>query len=422
MYIDEQKYGNWREEELSYREVAKKYPDISRFVILKTDLQRRGVIYTDAALQLFDPEKYSVASSCLFSNDEGYKPTGLILRDGTSVVLHDTGESRQHRAPYVVDAVNGKLYITDQDEIIEEVDFWEKADYFDKVTSKGNHMWSLVSNRPQRIDITGSWFCHFWDTPGCGCKYCPMGAQGGEKKKKGQLLVSDPDEIVEVLREAFKQKGRFTNVMITSGSILSGEQLLDDELNYHIELLQKIGTLFREKRFPSQLIGTAYNRQQLERLYEETGLMSYTTDIEVLNETAFRKLCPGKDQFIGYEEWKKRLKDAADIFGRGHVNTGIVTGTELAEGIGFKTEDAAFAATSEEVEELAEAGVGVAITVWQPSPVSILKNAKNPSLEYYVRVTKEYERIRQKYDLPVDYDDYRRCGNHPNTDLARLRG
>ena len=289
-------------------------------------------------------------------------------------------------------------------------------------TSKGNHMWSLVSNRPQRIDITGSWFCHFWDTPGCGCKYCPMGAQGGEKKKKGQLLVSDPDEIVEVLREAFKQKGRFTNVMITSGSILSGEQLLDDELNYHIELLQKIGTLFREKRFPSQLIGTAYNRQQLERLYEETGLMSYTTDIEVLNETAFNKLCPGKAKFIGYQEWKQRLKDAAEIFGKGRVNTGIVTGTELAEGIGFRTEDAAFAATSEEAEELAEAGVGVAITVWQPSPVSILKNAKNPSLEYYVRVTKEYERIRRKYGLSVDYDDYRRCGNHPNTDLARLRG
>jgi hypothetical protein len=25
-----------------------------------------------------------------------------------------------------------------------------------------------------------------------------------------------------------------------------------------------------------------------------------------------------------------------------------------------------------------------------------------------------------KYNLPVDYDDYRRCGNHPDTDLSRL--
>jgi biotin synthase-related radical SAM superfamily protein len=149
--------------------------------------------------------------------------------------------------------------------------------------------------------------------------------------------------------------------------------------------------------------------------------MSYTADIEVLNEAVFNKLCPGKAEFIGYNEWKKRLKDAAEVFGKGHVNTGLVTGTELAPEIGFKTEDAAFYAMSEEAEELAEAGVGVAITVWQPSPISILKNSKNPSLEYYARLTQEFERIRLKYNLSVDFDDYRRCGNHCNTDLARLR-
>lgn len=421
MGLDKSKYGNWRENELSLKEVIKKYPDLSKFAIIKADIQRRGVCFSEEALKLFDPKVHSIASSCLFSNDQGYKPTGLMLRDGSSVLFHDTGENRLHREPYWVDVVDGKLVLTDEDEIIEEVDYWEKADYFDHVTSKGNDMWALVSNRPQRIDVTGSWYCHFWDKPGNGCKYCSMGVQGGQKKKKGELLVNDPKEIAEVLADAFRQKGRFTNIMITSGSILSGEEVLDDELNYHIELLQEIGKLFKTERFPSQLIGTAYNRPQLERLYNETGLMSYTADIEVLNESAFNKLCPGKAEFIGYEEWKNRLKIAAEIFGKGHVNTGLVTGTELAEGIGFKTEDAAFAAMSEEAEELAEAGVGVAITVWQPSPISILRNAKNPSLDYYARLTREYERLRLKYGLSVDFDDYRRCGNHCNTDLARIR-
>lgn len=421
MAIDESKYGNWREEELSLQEVLRKFPDIPKFIILKTDIQRRGVVFSEAALRLFDPAKHSAASSCLFSNDSGYKPTGLLFRDGTTVLFHDTGETRRHRAPYWVDAVDGRLLLTDRGEVIEEVWYWEKADYFDRVTSKGNAMWSLVSNRPQRLDITGSWECHFWDKPGGGCKYCPMGAQAGSKKKEGGILVNDPKEIVEVLAEAFKQKGRFTNIMITTGSILSGEHLFDDEVQYHIELLQEIGKLFRTERFPSQLIATSYDKRQVERLYRETGLMSYTADIEVLNETAFGKLCPGKAEYVGYREWKKRLKDAATVFGAGRVNTGVVTGTELAEGIGFRTEDAAFAAVSEEAEELAEAGVGVAVTVWQPSPISMLRNAKNPSLEYYVRITMEMERLRLKYHLGVDFDDYRRCGNHPNTDLARIR-
>jgi hypothetical protein len=421
MSFDKSRYGNWREDELSLKEVIKKYPKLSKFAIIKADVQRRGVVFTEKAMAKFEPNIHSIASSCLFSNDKGYKPTGLMFRDGTSVLFHDTGENRQHREPYIVDFDNNSLVLTDNDEIVETVEYWEKADYFDKLTSKNNAMWALVSNRPQRIDITGGWYCHFWDKPGGGCKYCSMGAQGGEKKKSGAQLLQDPKEVAEVVAEALKQKGRFTNIMITSGSILSGEELLDDELNFHIELLQEIGKLFKTERFPSQLIGTAYNKRQLERLYNETGLMSYTADIEVLNETVFNRLCPGKAEFIGYNEWKKRLKDAARIFGKGHVNTGLVTGTELAPEIGFKTEDAAFYAMSEEAEELAEAGVGVAITVWQPSPISILKNSKNPSLDYYARLTQEYERIRLKYGLGVDFDDYRRCGNHCNTDLARLR-
>lgn len=422
MSIDKSKYDeNWREEELSLQEVIKKYPTVSKFAIIKADVQRRGVIFTKEALALFDPKVHSIASSCLFSNNEGYKPTGLIFRDGTIVLFYDTGEDRLHREPFLVDVIDGQMYLTDQGEVIEAVDYWERADYFDRVTSKGNAMWALIGNRPQRLDITGGWHCAFWDKPGGGCKYCSMGAQGSEKKKNGEALRQDPKEIAEVVKEALKQKGRFTNIQITSGSILSGEELLDDELDFHISILQEIGKLFKTERFPSQLIGTAYNRRQLERLYNETGLMSYTADIEVLNEGVFNHLCPGKAEFIGYQEWKNRLKIAAEIFGKNRVNTGIVSGTELAPGFGFKTEDAAFHAMSEEAEELAEAGVGVAITVWQPSPISMLKNAKNPSIEYYARLMQEFERLRLKYGLEVDFDDYRRCGNHCNTDLARLR-
>ena len=233
--------------------------------------------------------------------------------------------------------------------------------------------------------------------------------------------MNDPKELSEVLGEALKQKGRFANIMITTGSILSGEELFDDEVEYNITLLKELGKHFKTERFPSQLIGTAYNRRQLERLYNETGLMSFTSDIEVLNEGIFNKLCPGKARIVGYQEWKNRLKIAAEIFGKGRVNSGVVTGTELAEGIGFRTEDAAFAAISEEAEELAEAGVGVAETVWQPSPISMLRKAKNPSLEYYIRVAREYDRLSRKYGLTAEFDDYRRCGNHPNTDLARVR-
>ena len=418
--IDESKYGNWRDEEKSLKEVIEEFPDFSKFAILKTDLQRRGVVYSDAALLLFDKKIHSAAPSCIFSDSNGIVPTGLLLRDGTSVVLHETGENRKHRAPYLVDREGDHLIVTDQGEKVDEVFYWERADFFDKFTKSGKPIWSLVSTRPQRLDITGSWYCHFWDTPGCGCKYCPIGAQGGEKKKNGEEVLSDIEDIKEVVAEALKQKGRFTNIMITTGSILSGKELLDDEVDYNIRLINALSDLFVDGKYPLQLIGTAYSRKQLERLHNETELPAYTADIEVLNEDVFNKLCPGKAKFVGYQEWKNRLKAAVDIFGRGHVDTGLVTGTELAEGIGFATEDEAYQKVSEEAEELAEAGITCAATIWQPSKGSILKDAKNPSLEYCVKISKKFEDLRRKYNIPVDFDDYRRCGNHPNTDLARV--
>ena len=42
------KLENWREEG-SFKDVCEKYSDVSRFIILKTDVQRRGIEYSQEA-------------------------------------------------------------------------------------------------------------------------------------------------------------------------------------------------------------------------------------------------------------------------------------------------------------------------------------------------------------------------------------
>ncbi len=191
-------------------------------------------------------------------------------------------------------------------------------------------------------------------------------------------------------------------------------------MDYYIEILKRIGENFGGKRFPSQLIGTAFNERQLKRLYEETGLMSYTADIEILNEEKFNWICPGKAAKIGYEEWKQRLYKAVDIFGRGYVNTGLVVGTEMAEPHGFKTEEEGIETILTEAEELCRNGVSPVGCVWTVAPGSLFFNQKSPSLEYYVRISEGLDSLRRKYGIHVDMDNYRRCGNHPDTDLSRV--
>lgn len=408
----------WRKKEESYWDIIKKYPTVSPFIITQLDVQRRGVVYTDAALDRVDKKIHQVDSY-----GEKVAPSSLLLRDGTSIVTHftfsTTRKTLNSREPYTVDVVDGKTVLVDDDRVVDEVIYWEKPLFYDKKTSLGTPMNEVVDARPQRFSLSVNKYCHFWDTPGEGCKYCGIGANGAKYKGCANEQVNC-EEIKEVMQEIIKEKGRFTGVVLTGGSILSGEELCDDELQAYIDALQAIGTAFKTKKFPSQVNSTALNERQLTRLYEETGLTSYTTDLEVFNEEIYKWVCPGKAAHIPFAEWKNRLYKAVEIFGVGQVNTGIVSGVELATPYGFKTEEEALKADFETAEELASHGVGLKHDVWNVVPNSIFFRQTTPSLDYYVRLTKGFYEIMQKYGISTEMDNYRKCSMHASINLDRI--
>lgn len=406
--------------ELSLNEVVQKYPDVPRLIALKIDLQRRGINYTDRALSVFNEDVHQVRGAALFGSRDSKLtplPESIVLRDGTTVLTDPTPIEAK---PYVVDFLDGKLVITDEGKVIEEVDYWYKPNFYNKITTKGTLMEHIVTVRPQRLQVMPSSYCHFWDNDK-GCKYCDI--VNHLKHQKSELGIParlDPLEVGQVIKEALKQPGRFSSICLTAGSDTRGREPFDEEVDYYIKILKAIGENFTTKKFPSQLISTAFNEKQLIKLYEETGLTSYTADIEVLNEKLFNWICPGKAEWIGYKEWKNRLIKAVDIFGRGNVNTGIVSGVELAKPYGFTTEEEALKSTLEEAEYLASYGVSTVYVVWIPRPQSYFHDQKNASLEYYVQMARGLNALRKKYKLKIDFDDYRRCGNHPDGDLSRL--
>lgn len=141
--------------------------------------------------------------------------------------------------------------------------------------------------------------------------------------------------------------------------------------------MKRIGKQFGTRKFPSQLIGTAYDKNQIKKLYEETGLMFYTSDIEVLNSELFRWVCPGKSKYVGYDTWKERLFYAVEIFGKGYVSTGIVAGVEMAKPYGYMTEEQALENTLKEAENLFRNGVSVVSCVWRIATDSFFQSKQN---------------------------------------------
>ena len=416
--------ADWREHELSLEDVIKKHPNVSPFVIIKTDLLRRGVRLTDAVKSALDPHKDAILYRGIYGDNLAERPNGLILRDGTSIVGGSVGmeirtEFNGGVESYTIDIIDGKTVITDLGKVVEDVYFWPKPDYYDKLTKSGKPMWQVLVARPQRMDVNIYQYCDFWDEPGCGCKFCSVSSAYNKTKDQKSKFV-DIEDIADAVDAATSQPGRFRMIQFCAGSLLSGNELLDDEIDQYIKLFQRLEKLFNGKKVMTQLISTAYNERQLRRLYNETFVASYTADIEILNEEIFNWVCPGKAKHIGYKGWRDSLFKAVEIFGPNAVNTGIVSGAEMAEPNGFKTEDEALESYLAESEYFINHGVGIAQTVFHPMPGSFFKDKKVPSLDYLVSYAEGLDALQRKYKLEAYFDDYRTCGNHPNTDLARI--
>jgi len=408
-------------EEPSFEDTLARHPGFPRLVALKIDVQRRGVHYTERAEKAVDPTIHQLRSPYIFGSRDGAikpLPESLLLRDGGTILVDPTPLAQD---PYVVDFIDGRFVLLDDGRAVEEVELWPKPAYYDKTTRSGIKMSLLVTARPQRLNVFQSSYCQFW-VDDKGCRFCDIVTH--TKQQRDEIGVPSrlrPEDISETIAEALKEPGRFTNICLTSGSVVKGDEVFDQEVDFYIELLQAIGENFRTKKFPSQLIGSAYNEKQLARLHEQTGLSSYTSDLEVFTEEKFNWVCPGKAKWVGYTGWRDRLIRAVDIFGRGNVGTCIVAGAELAKPHGFRSEGEAIAANLEEAEYLAERGVTTVYIVWVPRPGSDFRDQSNASLDYYIRLAKGFQDIRARHGLRVDFDDYRRCGNHPDSDLARLQ-
>lgn len=407
--------------EPSFDEVLARYPAFPRLVALKIDVQRRGVSYTERAEQAVDPAKHQLRSPYIFGSRDGVikpLPESLLLRDASTILVDPTPLAQD---PYVVDFRDGRFVLLDGGAEVEEVDLWPKPAYYDQTTTSGIKMSLLVTARPQRLNVFQSSYCYFWADEK-GCKFCDIVTH--TKQQRDEIGVPSrlrPEDVKETVAAALREPGRFSNICLTAGSVVKGNEVFDLEVDFYIDLLQAIGELFKTKKFPSQLIGSAYNERQLARLYEKTGLTSYTSDLEVFTEDKFNWICPGKAKWVGYAGWRDRLVRAVDIFGRGNVGTCIVAGAELAKPHGFRNEYEAIAANLEEAEYLAERGVTTVSIVWVPRPGSDFHDQTNASLDYYIRLAQGLQDVRVRHGLGVDFDDYRRCGNHPDTDLARLQ-
>lgn len=400
-------------------QLAAAYPAISPFVILKLDMVHRGVVLTDRALDRLQSPTYCFGFLDPFQiayagrTQDKAMPGAILLRDASNVYIN-YGESYQN--PYTVDwAPEEEVFVLlDEGKAFETVDFVPRPAFFGKTTSRGTPMEAVADVRAQKLILTALQRCRLWEG-GNQCRFCAFFTSKGGGDGECEC---DPQDLYETVAQALQEPGRFSEIYLSGGMDFGGKQPFDAEVDRYIRLLQAIGRNF-SGRFSSQLMAPAYTKAQVRRLWEETGLTSYCPNIEVWDKEKFQWLCPGKSKWIGHDEWVRRTVDAVEIFGKGNVYTQVVAGAELASPGGFASVEEALESNFAACEFFAKNGVIFLSTIWRPHHASRLGAQPMPPLDYYLRLAQGLHQIRREYGLVTKNDDYKHCGNHPDSDLER---
>jgi hypothetical protein len=415
-----------KDHEKSFEDVAREHPDFPSIVMRKVDTALRGVTMTDRALERAKEEDAFYDASA----DLGLKATrpvlgGAMFRDGTVVLglermyLQFPDTLIRRGTPYTLDAIDGSLWLLDGEEPVEEVFFMPIPDYFGKKTSRGTPMLKMATARfPGCLFIRLYDYCHFWEEK-APCRYCSF----AKSSVKGESAFSPEglEDLRETIDEALKEDSRWSVLFLSGGSDPRGDSPYEKTVDEYVKVLETLQRSFGTDKIHARVVASAFPRDQLIRL-KEAGAVTYEPHIEVWDEKLFEWICPGKEKYFGRQYWIDSAIEGVEIFGRGNVCTQFVGGVELAEPNGFKTMEEGLESTLEGVEFFARHGVASSFFILWVVEGSIFyaQKQKPAPLEYHVRLAKGIRDIQRKYNLNMDFNNYRCSSGRPDVDLARL--
>ncbi len=234
------------------------------------------------------------------------------------------------------------------------------------------------------------------------CQYCDINHNWRQHKAAGRPYtgVKDVEEVLEALEiiDRYDTQKASTAYTLTGGAItktVAGR----DEADFYGHYAKAI-----EERFPGRWIGKvvaqALPKADVQR-FKDYGVQIYHPNYEVWDEYLFKMYCPGKERYVGRDEWHRRILDSADVFGARNVIPNFVAGVEMAEPFGFKTVDEAIASTTEGLRFFMSHGITPRFTTWCPEPTTPLGKA-NPNgapLEYHIRLLQAYRQTMEDFGL-----------------------
>jgi hypothetical protein len=393
-----------------------RFPDIPPEAVVKEDLLRAGIDFGDAALTdnldgAVKPKSYFIFSfdqKPLAQLGEAAKrrpPEEIALTGGPYGLRRTIVSVRVNPdSPYRIDRdEDGLLRLELEGRELADVALPPMPEYYRHTLANGK---TVMETAPTiewgyLIYLTVLRLCQYFGAKE-ECGFCDINHNWRQHRQAGRPYtgVKPVEDVLEALElidryDTAKASKAYT---LTGGSVTSTVEGLE-EADFYGRYAQAI-----EERFPNRWIGKvvaqALPREAVQR-YKDYGIRIYHPNYEVWDKRLFAIICPGKERYVGREEWHRRIFDAADVFGSRYVIPNFVAGVEMAKPFGFRTVDEAIASTVEGLDHFMSRGITPRFTTWCPEPTTPLgrDNPDGAPLEYHVRLLGAYRETLEKHGL-----------------------
>ncbi|CAL9290088.1 radical SAM protein [Streptomyces sp. SudanB182_2057] len=400
-------------------DLMERFPHVPREAVFKEDLLRGGVAFDKSALSDTANEAagdVKPKSYFIFSFDHGTlpelgeaalrrPPEEIILTGGPYDLRRTVVSVRVNPAsPYRVAAdEEGLLGLYLDGTRIADVGVPPMPEYYRHTLSNGKSVMEVAPTIQwgYLIYLTVFRVCQYFGAKE-ECQYCDINHNWRQHKAAGRPYtgVKDVEEVLEALEiiDRYDTQKASTAYTLTGGAITS-KVAGRDEADFYGHYAKAI-----EERFPGRWIGKVVAQALPKadvRRFKDYGVQIYHPNFEVWDRRLFELYCPGKERYVGRDEWHRRILDSAEVFGARNVIPNFVAGVEMAEPFGFTTVDEAIASTTEGLRFFMSHGITPRFTTWCPEPTTPLgkANPQGAPLEYHIRLLEAYRQTMDDFGL-----------------------
>ncbi len=377
---------------------------------LKTTVMFEGIRYSDAlgaaaehSLPNFFPYRFKPDEHDPTGTGKATIPYLINTSDETMIRVLGNGDS-----PWSVsgDRRAGYKLVHDSDpSATVDIGFEPMHDWMQAKTSDGFPVAQAgVSTHGDMMVINVAPGCEYFlnkvDGKSMRCTFCSYGAPDQRTAHLGQVAgqVEIPDLTIARMHEAMNaitSETDIRHIYLVGGSLTDPRE----EGERFLQLARAVRDNNPEN-IPVTLGSAALPDDMLQQFHDDKLVDAVCFNMEVWSEALFSQVCPGKHQYVGYDNWIAALEKAVELWGRGRVYSAMVAGIELEPEHGMEWNEAAALAVRG-VRDLCGRGIIPIYSLYYPVGGKDRSDYQSRLRNYFEHLALNYRDIRRDHDLEI---------------------